>query len=155
MTCCVVEGMEKCGFVSEGTLKEIIYDNHGHRLFKDGTQFSDFWYVRDEWKCCDITAIPLAYIMGSIGYALSVVRKVILLAVNILNTFNPCSDRTLSDRGIILLDTFLALSMAIIGCACSPLAYQLDRVARNAMLDLAEVETTEDERNSFLTPKNV
>ncbi len=121
------------------SFEDIIQDNHGHH-----SDLAEFWWgdqqLPFDTKCKKYAAAvsfgPIMYIAGSIGYAPSVIRKVILLAVNFLNTLNPWSSRSLKDRGIILLDTLLALGIAIIGCVCPPLAYYLDSATQNAMCKL-------------------
>ncbi len=149
------------------TLEEVIIDNHNHNHFfiidnkkpkgPDAHQPSDLWFGKTKWDCHIVWAMPLTYIAGSIGYAISAVRKVILLAANILlHTFDlpfrcVCCRKgpPLKERGIILLDSLLALTIALIGCVCSPLAYYLDRKARNAMMDLAGYKPSPEERSSF------
>ncbi len=118
----------KDNFCSLSSIEKIIENNHGHF-----SNLSEFWDLNRNDPCINFCFIPVAYIIGSIGYAFSAARKAILLAVNILNAFNPCSSHPLKKRGIILLDTFCALGIAIIGCVCPPLAYKLDAAARDAM----------------------
>ncbi len=157
MTCCV-EGLKNCGFILDGTLDQIIRGNHqDFKITKNKETgkleyVSDFWYDDKEWDCCDICCcIPIFnYIAGSIGYVIVTIGRVIRLAATFLNTFNfCCNNHTLKDRGIILLDTSLALLIAIIGCACPPLAYYLDSAARNAMWKLAGCNPSPKQLNRY------
>ncbi|MCH9627391.1 MAG: hypothetical protein S4CHLAM2_10300 [Chlamydiales bacterium] len=78
--------------------------------------------------------------MGMIGYFVDTLHKIVLAVGNTLALIPPLITRDskwLKERGVICLDTWTALGIAIIGILIPPVAYRLDARAKEAFLNLA------------------
>ncbi len=132
-----------CLWSTDTQVDRVIKDNHKtylHPLWE-----SDHFYVDTlepeglkQFSVCRVLWSLASYPVGMVGYLFDTIIKVILLVGNLLMflvSLLSCNSSWRDTRCLIFLDTLAAVGISLIGTIMPPLAYRLDRITREAMLE--------------------
>ncbi|MFC2049342.1 hypothetical protein ACFLR2_01560 [Chlamydiota bacterium] len=140
-----------CFWSKDDSLITAIQDNHKtylHSLWEKGHFYVDITDQegQKQFSICRLLWSLLFYPVGMLGYLVDTTVKVVLLIGNLLiflvSTINCDRFCRRRSRGIILVDTLAAVGISLVGIAVPPLAYRLDRMARDTMIAWANSTST-------------
>lgn len=133
---------------SQGDPSRAIRDNHKtylHPLWRESHFYVEVEFEDEEeeielrFSFCRVLWSITAYPLGMIGYLVDTVLKVVMLIGNfiifMIALFSLHSEWR-NERGTLLLDNLAAIGIGLIGIIAPPLAYRLDKLAKDRFLEI-------------------